>query len=172
MTDEDTGSRGWVVMKVRRWLLIRTTLVVVIVAGLVVDAWVHFDLASDFHSIRTSTLDEGQMFRVEGVSALLAAAALAVRPRRYTAAFAFVVSAGGTAAVLFYAHVDVGVVGPIPNMYDPVWYPEKTLSAWAEGIAAVAALTLLTMMQLRARRATRAAAAPERAAGTPRDKVR
>jgi len=36
-------------------------------------------------------------------------------------------------------------------MYDPVQYPEKTLSVWAEGIAAVAALVLLVLMHQRIR---------------------
>jgi hypothetical protein len=30
-------------------------------------------------------------------------------------------------------------------MYDPIWYPEKTISAVAEAVAAVAALCLLLM---------------------------
>jgi hypothetical protein len=38
------------------------------------------------------------------------------------------VSAGGFAAVLVYQYVDVGAIGPLPNMYDPGQYPEKTLS--------------------------------------------
>jgi hypothetical protein len=48
--------------------------------------------------------------------------------------------------VLLYQYVNVGAIGPLPNMYDPVQYPEKTLSVWAEGIAAVAALVLLVLM--------------------------
>jgi hypothetical protein len=59
---------------------------------------------------------------------------------------AFLVSAGGFAAVLVYQYVDIGAIGPLPNMYDPLRYPEKTLSVWAEGIAAVAALVLLVLM--------------------------
>jgi len=39
----------------------------------------------------------------------------------------------------------------LPNMYDPAWYPEKTRSAWAEGIAAAAALALLVLMELQRR---------------------
>jgi len=30
-------------------------------------------------------------------------------------------------------------------MYDPIWYPEKTISAIAEAVAAVGALALLTL---------------------------
>jgi hypothetical protein len=73
------------------------------------------------------------------------------RPRRWTALIAFLVSAGGFAAVLLYQYVNVGAIGPLPNMYDPFQYPEKTLSVSAEGIAAVAALALLALMHRRAR---------------------
>jgi hypothetical protein len=31
-------------------------------------------------------------------------------------------------------------MGPFPNLYDPVWYPEKFLAAFAEGAASVTAL--------------------------------
>ena len=49
---------------------------------------------------------------------------------------------------------NVGAFGPFPNMYDPLWYTEKTLSVWAEGIAAVAALALFVVLHLEARNAT------------------
>jgi hypothetical protein len=39
--------------------------------------------------------------------------------------------------VLLYRYVDVGSIGPIPNMYEPVWFGEKTHSAYAEGLVAV-----------------------------------
>lgn len=142
-------------MNPRSWLVVRALLTVIVVAGLAVDAYVHFDLASSYRLVKTSTLSQADLFRVEGVLAVLAAVALLVRPRRYTAAFALLVSAGGTAAVLLYRYVDVGKLGPIPNMYEPLWYPEKTRSAWAEGVAAVAALILLITIHVRTRHAGR-----------------
>jgi hypothetical protein len=33
----------------------------------------------------------------------------------------------------------------LPDMYEPFWYPEKTISAVAEGVAALAALALLLL---------------------------
>lgn len=135
-------------MSERGWLTIRWTLTVIVVAGLAVDAFVHLDLASAFKNVKTSTLSESELFRAEAVAAVLAAVALLARPRRYTAAFAFLVAAAGTAAVLVYRYVDVGAFGPVPNMYDPYWAPaEKNLSAFAEGAAALAALGLLLMFQ-------------------------
>jgi hypothetical protein len=48
-------------------------------------------------------------------------------------------------AVLLYGYIDVGGFGPLPDMYDPIWYTEKTISAVAEAVAAVGALCLLLM---------------------------
>jgi hypothetical protein len=131
---------------------VRLGLALVAATGLAIQAYVHFDLASQYDVIKSSVLSQGDLFRAEATVAAIAAAAVLLRPRRYTAAFAFVVAAAGTAAVLVYAYVDVGAFGPIPNMYDPIWYPKKTLSAWAEGMAAVAALALFAMLHVEARR--------------------
>ena len=138
----------------RTWSAISGALIVIVLAGLAIDAYVHFDLASTYAGVKSSTLSQADLFRAEAVLAVIAGLALLVRPRRYTAAFAFLVSAGGTAAVLLYRYVDVGALGPLPNMYEPLWYSKKTLSAWAEGIAALSALALLAAMSVRARHST------------------
>jgi hypothetical protein len=131
---------------------LRFGLVILVVAGLAIDAFVHFDLASTFDPVKSSTLSEGNLFRAEAVAATIAGLAVLVRPRRYTAAFAFLVAAAGTAAVLVYQYVDVGAFGPFPDMYDPIWSTEKALSAVAEGIAALAALSLFVLLQLAVRK--------------------
>ncbi len=141
---------------------LRWGLALIAAAGLAIDAYVHFHLASAYDGIKSSVLTQGDLFRVEGVAAVVAAVAVLVRPRRYTAAFAFVVAAAGTAAVLVYAYVNVGAFGPFPNMYDPIWYTEKTVSVWAEGIAAAAALALLVVLHLQARRGTLRSSAQRR----------
>ena len=135
----------------RGWIAVRTVLTLVVAAGLAIDAYVHLDLASTYDVVNTSTLSQGDLFRVEAALAIVAGVALLVRPRRYTAWFAFLVSAGGVAAVLVYRWVDVGKLGPLPNMYEPYWYGEKTLSLVAEAIAAAAAAVLLVLMYMRAR---------------------
>ena len=60
-------------------------------------------------------------------------------PRRWTAVVAAVVAGAGLAAVLVYAYINVPRIGPIPAMYDAVWYTEKTISVIGEGVAFVAA---------------------------------
>ena len=42
-------------------------------------------------------------------------------------------------AVLLYRYVNVPMLGPFPAMYEPVWFPDKTLSAVAEAVAALVA---------------------------------
>ncbi len=83
----------------RGWIAVRTVLTVIVAAGLAIDAYVHLDLASTYDVVKTSTLSQGDLFRVEAVLAIVAGVALLVRPRRYTAWFAFLVSAGRARAV-------------------------------------------------------------------------
>jgi hypothetical protein len=118
-------------------------LTVVVAAGLAIDAFVHFDLASAFAKVKTSTMSQADLFRVDAVAAIIVGLALLVLPRALTAGLAFLVAAGGTVAVVLYRYVDVGTIGPIPNMYDPYWQPiGKALSAVGEAVAAVVALYL------------------------------
>lgn len=126
---------------------IQVALTAVVVVGLGVDAWVHLDLASAFSHVRTSTMSQADVFRIDAVVAIVAAVALLVRPRRYTAAFAFAVAAAGTVAVVLYRYVDVGAIGPLPNMYDPYWAPVgKALSAVGEALAAACSLALFVLL--------------------------
>lgn len=126
----------------------RILLTAVVVLGLAFDAYAHFDLAANYDSIKTNTLSQGELFRVEGAAAVLAALAVLIRPRRYTALIALAVAAAGVIAVLVYRYIDIKSFGPIPAMYEPVWYSEKTQSAYAEGAAALAAAALLAILHL------------------------
>lgn len=115
----------------------RAVLSSVVAAGLVVDAVVHLKLAADRDAIG-STVTEGNLFRIEASVALLAAVLVLVLPwRRIAYAIAFVVAASALGAVLLYRYVNVGALGPLPNMYEPVWYGDKTNSAFAELVATV-----------------------------------
>lgn len=136
---------------------LHVTLTVVVVAGLAIDAIAHLVLASTYDANRTSVLSEGDLFRVEAGLAILAAIALVVRPRRYTALFAFLVAGGGAVLVTVYRYVDVGRVGVIPQMYEDSWTPSyanpwKLMSLWAEVAAGLAALALFLLLHAQARR--------------------
>lgn len=130
-------------------------LAVVTAAALAVDAYVHADLAPGYDTV-TASLSQGDLFRVEAALAALAALLLLAAHRRLAAwAFAFLVAAGGVGAVMLYRYVDVGTLGPLPNMYEPFWYPEKTASAIAEAVGAGMALLGL-LLAWRHRRAAKA----------------
>ncbi|GAA4605942.1 hypothetical protein GCM10023195_20930 [Actinoallomurus liliacearum] len=108
-----------------------------VVAGLAVDAYVHFHLAGDLGS--GGGLTEGTLFWIQGVLAALVAVLVLLRATRLTYGIAFVVAASALGAVLLYRYVDVGPLGPFPNMYEPVWYAEKVVTTVAEAVATVAA---------------------------------
>lgn len=122
-------------------------------AGLAVDAYVHTDLASRFDT--GGTLSESKLFLIQASLAAAAALGLVVRGRRLEAAFGFLVAAAALGAVLLYRYVDVGRLGPLPDMYDPAWYTEKTISAIAEAVAIVACAALLLLRELARRRRMR-----------------
>jgi hypothetical protein len=149
-------------MNPRAWSRLQWTLTIVVVVGLALDAFVHYHYASAFASNKTSTLSETELFRVEATAAIIAAVALIVRPRRYTAGFAFLVGLVGVVAVVLYRYVNVGKIGPIPNMYDPFWGPGalKVLSLIGEGAAAVGGLWLFMLFHQQTRSSTTSSSAP------------
>lgn len=143
-----------VLMTVRGVSVSDRILTVIVAAGLAVDAFVHFDLASAFAKVKTSTMSQADLFRIDAVAAIVVGLALLLLPRALTAGLAFLVAAGGLVAVVLYRYVDVGTIGPIPNMYDPYWAPTgKWLSAVGEAVAAIVALYLFLRWS-RARRTT------------------
>ncbi|MFJ9906186.1 hypothetical protein ACIRVK_25395 [Streptomyces sp. NPDC101152] len=121
-------------------------------AGLAVDAYVHADLAATYDPV-AKTIGQGDLFRAEaGAAALAAVLLLLFGTRPLVWVFALLVAAAGLAAVLLYRYVDIGAFGPLPSMYEPVWYPEKTASAVAEAAAtATAAAGLLLARRRRTR---------------------
>jgi len=121
---------------------------VVAAAGLAYDAYAHFDLAGNFDA-NSAVISQGMLFRVDAVFAALAALLVLITRRWVVAIFAVLVAGSALGAVLLYRYVDLGVLGPLPNMYEPGWYPEKTLSAIAEAAAILAAAALLFLPRWR-----------------------
>jgi hypothetical protein len=104
--------------------------------GLLYDAKVHLHLADDYDVVG-SGVTQGLLFRIEAAVAIGLAIAVLVSDHRLVWAAAGLTGLGGVLAVLLYRYVDVGAIGPIPNMYEPAWFPEKLHSAYAEGAVAV-----------------------------------
>ena len=132
----------------------RTThrlLTLVTVAGLGVDGYIHWHLAPRFDTLTGTTsphISQGELFRLEVALSLIAILLVLLAPHRFAAVVAFLIAAGGLGAVLMYGYIDVGSFGPLPDMYDPTCYPEKTISAVAETAAAAGALCLFLLQSM------------------------
>lgn len=111
-------------------------------AGLAVDAYLHAQLADRYDPVAAS-ISQGTLFRIEAGVAALAALVVLVWRRMPGDLFAWFVAAGGLALLLVYRYVDVGELGPIPNMYEPIWYGDKRLTVIAQAVAVVATVFLL-----------------------------
>ncbi|MDQ6686461.1 MAG: hypothetical protein M3Z50_02425 [Actinomycetota bacterium] len=111
-----------------------------VAAGLVVDAVIHLHLAAGYQLAQPSGIGEGNLFRIESAMALVAAAYVLVRASRPAYALAAVVALGGLAAVLLSRYVNVPAFGPIPSVYEPIWFFQKVLSAVSQAVAGVLAL--------------------------------
>jgi hypothetical protein len=123
-----------------------------IAAGLVVDAVVHLQLAGRYAG-NGSSITQADVFRVESSVALLVAVVVLLAPwKRIAYLLAFLVAGSAFGAVMLYRYVNVGSIGPLPNMYEPIWYTKKTLTAYAEAAAALVALVGLARSVLHARR--------------------
>jgi hypothetical protein len=106
-------------------------LAVLAAAGLAYDAYVHLDLAHVYDH-NGDSITQGGLFRLEAGLAIAAALVVLIWDNRLAWLVAGSVGLGGVAAVVLYRYVDVGSIGPIPNMYEPLWYGEKTRSAIVE----------------------------------------
>jgi hypothetical protein len=131
-------------------------------AALAIDSYVHADLIDLYAHNGSDGLSQGDLFRIEAAVSALAALLVLGLPwaRRLVWALAFVVAASALAGVMIYANYDLGAIGPIPDMYEPSWYGEKTLSAVAEAVAAGTALVGFLVVSHATRRATHRAANP------------
>ena len=122
-------------------------LALITAAGLAVDAYTHADLASNYASAGTS-ISQSTLFLVEAGAASAAALIVLVTRNRAGFALAALVAASALAAILVYRYINVGPLGPFPNMYEPAWYTEKTTAAIAEAVALAGSVAGLLWLQL------------------------
>ncbi|WP_255947748.1 hypothetical protein [Streptomyces odontomachi] len=128
--------------------LVELPIRVVAAAALAVDAYVHADLAPTY-DLNSASISQGDLFRIEAALAALAALLVLFFRNRLVRAYAFLVAAGGLAAVLVYRYIDLGAFGPFPDMYEPLWFAEKTASFVAEAVATGATAVLLALPRRR-----------------------
>jgi hypothetical protein len=139
---------------------------------LAIDAAVHFQDAGLYDTATGVGITEGTLFRAQAGVAVVVALALLVRPHWLVWAAAVLVAASAAGAVFLYTYVDVGPLGPLPDMYEPTWeLPGKRLTAGAEIAAALVALLGLAVA-LHARRGDSWAGAAGEPPGDPRMRTR
>ncbi|ACU72851.1 integral membrane protein [Catenulispora acidiphila DSM 44928] len=111
-------------------------------AGLAVDAGIHLNLAHRYDPVTSSVISQGTLFRIEAAAAIAAAVLVVLWRRRPGDAFAWLTAAAGLAAILLYRYANPGAIGPLPDMYEPIWYADKVWALISQA-AAVATLTPL-----------------------------
>ncbi len=136
-------------MSAARWILIALTAL-----ALVVNAVIHLQLAGPFDAITGTLIGQGWLFRIQAIVNIAVAILLIVVRRPWVAVAAAVVAAGGLALILITVAVplDLTVLG-LPVLFEPLWYPQKTIAAIVQALAIVTAAVLIG--------ALRRAAAPE-----------
>ena len=122
---------------------------IVVAAGLAVSAFLHLDLADTYDGIGEQ-LTVGDLFRAQGVVGLLVAVAVLAVRRRVVLLAAVLVSAAATAAVVSSVYLRVPAIGPFPELYEPVWYTEKRVSAAATAVALLVGSAALLRRRRRA----------------------
>ena len=107
--------------------------------ALAVSAYVHLDLSSSPYAAG-GQLTLGALFLAQAVVAAVVALWVLVRPSRAAYAVAAVVAATSFLALVLATYVRLPQVGPLPVLYEPVWYADKAVAAVAAGVALLAAL--------------------------------
>src|SRR5690349_1350055 len=125
---------------------------VIAAAGLAYDAKIHLHLAPAYDQIKSSTVSQGDLFRIEAWTAIAAAVLVLIVRKPISALVAVAVAGGGLVPLLVYRYYDFGSLGPLPAMYEPAWYPDKTHTAIAQAVSAGAGLVLVVVLVLRNRR--------------------
>ena len=123
-----------------------------VAAALVTDAVVHILLAPGYQLANPGGIGQGNLFYLESAAAFLVALYVLIRGSRPAYFLALVVTGSALAAVLLSSLLRLPAIGPIPSMYEPIWFFEKTLTAVAEGVGAVLALVGLIIGRAGGRR--------------------
>ncbi|GAA1208426.1 hypothetical protein [Rhodoglobus aureus] len=124
-----------------------------IALALVVNAYVHFLLATPFDAIVGSLVSQGALFRIQGVVNVLAAVLILAVYRWWTGLVAAVIAAGGLALLVasVYVPLDLSALG-FPVIYEPAWYPDKVVAVIAQGFALIGGLLVAVLTRPRAAR--------------------
>ena len=130
-----------------------------IVVTLAIDAYLHATSAALHDPRHAGFLTAGNFFRFETAVRALVALLVLIRPARWSLVAALAVAATGLGTVILYRYVNVGPIGPIPNLYEPSWHVPGKLASVVAG-AMVMAFSAAGLALIARSRATRAATPP------------
>jgi len=136
-----------------------------IAAALGVSAVIHVQLAPTYQQAAPGGIGQGTLFLVQAGAAVLAAVFVLLKGSRASFAAGAVVGLSSLAAVIMYRYVQIPAIGPLPSMYEPVWYTAKVITAVAEAAAGGLALVGYAVVRKSLRRPPGrrvSASAPER----------
>ena len=142
MTDHASRSPAVHATPARARVTVGERLLALITAALLgVDAYVHLHDAAKYDGFKSSVMSEGTLFRIQAVVAIVVAVLLLLWPRIVTWLLSLLVAGSAAVAVTLYTYVNVGQLGPLPNLYENTWnQPGKIASAVAEAVAALISL--------------------------------
>ncbi|WP_051441559.1 hypothetical protein [Arthrobacter sp. H14] len=86
---------------------------IVIAATLAVDAIIHLQLAANYQLAAPAGIGQGNLFRIQAVSAILAGLYVLIRGSRASYVAAALVALAAFAAVMLYRYLDIPAIGPI-----------------------------------------------------------
>ncbi len=112
-----------------------------VAAGLMISAVIHVQLAPGYQQAAPGGVGQGTLFLIQAGAAVLAAAFVLLRGSRTAFAAAAAVGFSSLVAVILYRYVQVPAIGPLPSMYEPVWYMAKVVTAVVEAAAGGLALS-------------------------------
>jgi len=139
----------------------RLVLRVIAAACLGISSYVHLHLAHRYGY--PGTISGETIFRIQGIVAATIGVLLLLTGNKWVWVAAALVGLASFTAVMLYRYVDVGAIGPLPNMYDSTWQPspEKLLSAIVELAVPLLWLVDLGVRQSSMSLAHRRSAAPQ-----------
>ncbi|QYF91051.1 hypothetical protein [Arthrobacter sp. PAMC25284] len=108
---------------------------------------IHFQLAAGYQQAAPGGVGQGNLFRIHAAASLLTAVFILIKGNSPAFVAAALVMLSAFAAAILSRYVPLPDIGPIPSMYEPVWFTEKVVATVVEGIAGV--LSVAGYLQLR-----------------------
>jgi len=137
---------------------LRIIVVIITAAALVLNAVIHFELASIYDAIPGALLSQGALFRIQAVVGIVIAVMLMIsvkvgRIALSTAVVAAIVAAGGFALVVTTTLIplDLTAIG-LPYLFEPIWFSDKIMTVVVQAVALVTALAAAALAPRRGRR--------------------